>query len=63
MLDDSADLNKVKEKILASRARYSFPKTEKKKESGDKDSDAGDNAEDDHIHMSLYNSSHPVSFD
>ncbi|CAD0086412.1 unnamed protein product [Aureobasidium mustum] len=58
MLDDSADLNRVKEKILADRARYSFPKTEKKNAS-DKDSDAGDNTEDDHIHMSLYNSSHP----
>lgn len=42
MLNDSADLNKVKEKIVADRARYSFP-AEKKAESSDKEADADDN--------------------
>ncbi|KEQ67566.1 uncharacterized protein M437DRAFT_80210 [Aureobasidium melanogenum CBS 110374] len=57
MLNDSADLNKVEEKIVADRARYSFP-SEEKEESSDKEFDA-DDIEDDDIYMTLYNPSHP----
>lgn len=59
MLDDAADLNEVKKKIIADRARYSF-KSEEKEEPSNKDADA---AEDDDVYMTLYNPSHPVSFD
>ncbi|KAH0143956.1 hypothetical protein KCU67_g13312, partial [Aureobasidium melanogenum] len=58
MLDDAADLNEVKKKIIADRARYSF-KSEEKEEASNKDADT----EDDDIYMTLYNPSHPVSLD
>ncbi|KAG9702478.1 hypothetical protein KCU73_g18294, partial [Aureobasidium melanogenum] len=54
MLDDAADLNEVKKKIIADRARYSF-KSEEKEEASNKDADT----EDDDIYMTLYNPSHP----
>lgn len=60
MLDDAADLNEVKKKIIADRARYSF-KSEEKEEASNKDADT--DTEDDDIYMTLYNSSHPVSLD
>ncbi|KAH0388744.1 hypothetical protein KCU92_g470, partial [Aureobasidium melanogenum] len=58
MLDDAADLNEVKKKIIADRARYSF-KSEEKEEASNKDADTDDNTEDDDIYMTLYNPSHP----
>ncbi|KAH0143696.1 hypothetical protein KCU67_g13441, partial [Aureobasidium melanogenum] len=60
MLDDAADLNEVKKKIIADRARYSF-KSEEKEEASNKDADT--DTEDNDIYMTLYNPSHPVSID
>lgn len=61
MLNDSADLEKVKQKILANPTRYSFPKTEKAKDTSDKEANGDNDIDKDHIYMSLYNPSHPVS--
>ncbi|KAH0003481.1 hypothetical protein KCU78_g13878, partial [Aureobasidium melanogenum] len=58
MLDDAANLNEVKKKIIADQARYSF-KSEKEEESSDKDANSDDNTEDDDIYMTLCNPSHP----
>lgn len=60
MLDDAADLNEVKKKIIADRARYCF-KSEEKEEASNKDADT--DTEDNDIYMTLYNPSHPVSID
>ena len=61
MLNDSADLEKVKQKILANPTKYSFPKAGKSEDTGDKEADGDDDIDQDHIYMSLYNPSHPVS--
>lgn len=61
MLNDVADLDKVKQEILANPAKYAFPKIEKPEDSSDKQADTDNNIDDDHIYMSLYNPSHPVS--
>jgi hypothetical protein len=61
MLDDLADLDKVKHKILANPTKYSFPKVEKSEDASDKEEDSDDEIDNDHIYMTLYNPSHPVS--
>jgi hypothetical protein len=61
MLDDLADLDKVKQKILANPTKYSFPKVEKSENASDKEEEADDEIDNDHIYMTLYHSSHPVS--
>jgi hypothetical protein len=61
MLDDLADLDKVKHKILANPIKYSFPKVEKSEDASDKEEDTDDEIDNDHIYMTLYNPSHPVS--
>jgi hypothetical protein len=61
ILDDSAELDKVKQKILASPARYTFLKIEKPDDTNDKKSNADNEIDEGLIHMSLYKPSHPVS--
>lgn len=61
MLDDSADLDKVKQKILANPAKYSFPKIEKSEGTGDTEIEVENENDDAQIYMTLYNPSHPVS--
>ncbi|TIA34562.1 hypothetical protein D6C83_06767 [Aureobasidium pullulans] len=68
LLDESADLNKVKEKILADPAKYSFKKQPTKAKEGDSASDSYmdmDDKEDaasdepDDLYLTLYNSDYP----
>lgn len=61
MLNDAADLDKVKQKILANPTRYSFPTIKKSEDTQDKDANADDHINKDHIYMTLHNPSHPVS--
>ncbi|KAI4848768.1 hypothetical protein E4T44_03746 [Aureobasidium sp. EXF-8845] len=59
ILDDSAELDKVKQKILASPARYTFLKIEKPDDTNDKKSNADNEIDEGLIHMSLYKPAHP----
>jgi hypothetical protein len=60
-LNDSADLDKVRQKILADPARYTFPKIEKSEDAKDQKQDADIGIDEDLIYMTLNNPSHPVS--
>jgi hypothetical protein len=61
ILDDSAELDKVKQKIVADPAKYTFPKIENPEDTNDKKPDTDDGIDEDLIHVSLYKPSHPVS--
>ncbi|KAI4722314.1 hypothetical protein E4T48_01508 [Aureobasidium sp. EXF-10727] len=59
MLNEAADLDKVRQKIVANPARYSFRKAAKPEDASDKETDADHDIDDDDIYMTLYNPSHP----
>jgi hypothetical protein len=61
MLKDSAELDKVKRKILADPARYIFPKVGESKNTNDKKPDADTEIDEDLIYMTLYKPSRPIS--